>query len=219
MSVPKHMSGCSTVTFRTACRDCGAPVYYFSCNCGSKVFFDSLGGAWPLHGDSCLPYLVRLNLEEGHHSIDEIHTLVEERAGALGVPVPERARRLLGFAESVRSNRLNISAIPPREGITTLQGTVIAVEPRINVLRHFNLKGGPVGQGLLGTLAGESFARITVREEPDPYFNCRQFDVFVPQDSISRLGLRARVDVQLQLAVHSVIGRSSIWLATEIDRQ
>lgn len=44
-----HGLWCSARTFPMRCRHCGGDVFYFSCNCGSKVFFDDLGGDWPLH--------------------------------------------------------------------------------------------------------------------------------------------------------------------------
>ena len=45
MSVPRHGVDCRTRTFPTKCKDCGDEVFYFSCTCGSKVFFEELGMA------------------------------------------------------------------------------------------------------------------------------------------------------------------------------
>jgi len=42
-------------TFRTKCRYCGADVYFYTDECGSKVFFDDLGPPWPKH--ECQEYL------------------------------------------------------------------------------------------------------------------------------------------------------------------
>src|SRR5690606_17686842 len=33
----------------TKCPHCKEPVFFFSCDCGSKVFFDDLGDPWPIH--------------------------------------------------------------------------------------------------------------------------------------------------------------------------
>ena len=44
-----HGWWCGSKAFPTRCRYCHSDVFYFSCNCGSKVFFDDLGGDWPLH--------------------------------------------------------------------------------------------------------------------------------------------------------------------------
>ena len=40
---------CNTKTFPTKCHTCGASVFFFSCDCGSRVFFDELGEPWPVH--------------------------------------------------------------------------------------------------------------------------------------------------------------------------
>jgi hypothetical protein len=52
-----HGWWCAARTFPMHCRSCRADVFYFSCNCGSKVFFDDLGGDWPLH--DCTDHIVK----------------------------------------------------------------------------------------------------------------------------------------------------------------
>ena len=44
-----HGVWCNTRTFPTTCRYCQQSIYYFHCDCDSKVFFDSLGWPWPIH--------------------------------------------------------------------------------------------------------------------------------------------------------------------------
>ena len=46
---PTHGYWCNTRTFPTVCRYCGNSVFYHQCDCGSKVFFNSLGSPWPVH--------------------------------------------------------------------------------------------------------------------------------------------------------------------------
>lgn len=45
----KHGQNCKTKTYPMTCKYCGQKVFYFSCTCGSKVFFDDLGKPWPQH--------------------------------------------------------------------------------------------------------------------------------------------------------------------------
>lgn len=42
MAVPNHGSGCVTKTYPITCKKCNQDVFYFSCSCGSKVFFDEI---------------------------------------------------------------------------------------------------------------------------------------------------------------------------------
>ena len=44
-----HGDWCNARTCPSKCKACKAAVFYFSCDCGSKVFFDQLGGRWPEH--------------------------------------------------------------------------------------------------------------------------------------------------------------------------
>ena len=36
-------------TFPTRCKYCGERVFYYANEYGSKVYFDNLGGTWPIH--------------------------------------------------------------------------------------------------------------------------------------------------------------------------
>ena len=49
-----HGRWCNAKTYKLRCKYCGKMIYYFSCDCGSKVFFDELDYPWPIH--NCLEY-------------------------------------------------------------------------------------------------------------------------------------------------------------------
>ncbi len=44
-----HGDWCNARTRPSRCSACGVNVFYFWCDCGSKVFFEELGGSWPQH--------------------------------------------------------------------------------------------------------------------------------------------------------------------------
>ena len=44
-----HGADCKTRTFPLDCRHCGRGIFFFTCECGSRVLFDELGGVWPIH--------------------------------------------------------------------------------------------------------------------------------------------------------------------------
>lgn len=54
MAVPGHGYNCSSTLWRTKCPNCRRPVFFFSCSCGSKVFFEKTGDPWPRH-TNCVP--------------------------------------------------------------------------------------------------------------------------------------------------------------------
>ena len=45
----RHGPRCNARTYPTTCRRCRSRVFYFSCDCGSLVFFDNLGPRWSGH--------------------------------------------------------------------------------------------------------------------------------------------------------------------------
>ena len=49
MSGARHGWWCNTKTYRTNCPTCNRSVFYFSCDCGCRVFFNKLGQPWPIH--------------------------------------------------------------------------------------------------------------------------------------------------------------------------
>ena len=56
-----HGIFCNTKTFPTNCRYCSQRIFFFSCDCHSRVFFDELGPPWPIHdcrtrGNNVAPY-------------------------------------------------------------------------------------------------------------------------------------------------------------------
>ena len=69
MSGAIHGWWCNTKTYPTHCPSCNHPVFYFSCDCGCRVFFNKLGQPWPIHSchsaqpDSNVPKISPKSLE------------------------------------------------------------------------------------------------------------------------------------------------------------
>lgn len=47
--MPAHGEWCNARTYPTTCPHCGQRVFFFTCDHGSRVFFDELGPPWPKH--------------------------------------------------------------------------------------------------------------------------------------------------------------------------
>ena len=56
-----HGSWCNTVTEPRDCRYCRSRVFYFTCDCGCKVFFEDLGPPWNKH--DCPEYQKEVDVE------------------------------------------------------------------------------------------------------------------------------------------------------------
>ena len=59
----KHVS---RKTVPVTCKFCGKRVFYHTNEYGSKVFFDELGGNWPIH--ECNGYLLAKSVKESNYS-------------------------------------------------------------------------------------------------------------------------------------------------------
>ena len=66
-------------TIPTTCKYCGKRVFYHTNDYGSKVFFDELGGKWPIH--ECNGYLLAKSAKESS-SLD-----VLSRPKKSGIPI------------------------------------------------------------------------------------------------------------------------------------
>lgn len=55
---PSHGSHCNARTYPTQCKYCHKRVFFFSCDHGSKVFFDELGAPWKQH--ACIQMRIEL---------------------------------------------------------------------------------------------------------------------------------------------------------------
>ena len=63
MSYEKYVS---RKTIPLICRYCGQKVFYHTNEYGSKVFFDELGGSWPIH--ECDGYLMAKVIKASYYS-------------------------------------------------------------------------------------------------------------------------------------------------------
>ena len=52
-------------TIPITCKFCGKKVFYHTNDYGSKVFFDALGGAWPIH--ECNGYFLAKSVKGSYH--------------------------------------------------------------------------------------------------------------------------------------------------------
>ncbi len=44
-----HGPACNARTRPTRCRRCHEDIFFFTCDCGSRVLFDELGDSWTKH--------------------------------------------------------------------------------------------------------------------------------------------------------------------------
>jgi len=212
MSVPTHREGCQTTTWKTICLDCRKPVYYFSCSCGSKVFFDSLGDPWPLHADSCPVYHARVMINSGSDPRD-IRKLLDSHAKVSGIPIPaELDQYLSGYGAP---GKIYYNDELPSDDPIEIEGRIYEVN-KINFFKRFELDDNLIIRRLLGKLVTEPYLEVIVREDADQNIRIRKRWTFVvPEEGATKL--RKGITVYATLQGKSIIDDLAIWVANDLD--
>jgi len=215
---PTHGWWCNARTYRTRCKYCGEPVFFFTCDCGSKVFFDKLGWPWPEH--HCVEYLIALYGKE-----------LVERAMSVQIKLPGRLTavdfldrdyanviRRQSRRESPQPEHRIVRCSPTEREVTHNIGVIREVVAEVDVFRKLNIpRDSPFGTQLLGPLAQGEFVQLTVhvgdlgREDVNSYTflvsKALWAESTLAKDDVVSFALRARV----------IPGRSVVWLCDELS--
>lgn len=218
MAVPTHRPDCETMIWRTTCPDCLDKVYFFSCSCGSKVYFDLNRPPWDPHADRCIPYLVRTLRDVSGYSAAQILAAVDQRARQLGQPIPpDIERQLIDLSQRARPG-LFIHRVLPEDDQITIAGRVIEINRQVNFFKRFGLAENHISRALLGQLAKEPHVELTVRSEAEPgTIDCHQATFFYPKKLFARTYFGQHSMVWVVLTPHPVTGQDPVWLAETVD--
>jgi hypothetical protein len=218
MPVPTHREDCKSLIYSTNCPDCGALVYYFSCSCGSKVYFNLKEPPWNPHEDSCIPYLLRYLTEIERIPESQIRSFVEEYSRTSGVPIPLDVRRRLDELEGHASNRLTINEVHPLGDSRPAMGMIMSINSQVNFFKRFSYGDNVMGRGLLGKLVRDSYVEIVIREDASELNVCNEFYAFQKLVDFRRTGLGQHARVIATLDSHRIPDGRIIWVVEHIER-
>lgn len=223
-----HGWWCNTRTFPTVCKYCSGDVFYFSCDCGSKLFFDSLGYPWPIH--HCAEYkpsptLSRLGQEDLSGSV--LSYLTDSEAEQLSQFIDQNIER--DYAEGIRTAQEGekrspkkaswiIRQDPYHDCKTTERGIITELIQDANILKKANIREGSLGVSMLGKYATVKLAQITVHTSAlaeDKSENC-SFTFFVEASVVRQLGLVKGCFVVAQLWGIVVSPKHPIWVCEQL---
>ena len=218
MSVPRHGVDCRTRTFPTKCSKCGDEVFFFSCTCGSQVFFDQLGWPWPEHDcgfsrsdNRWARSRPRTNLGGGGVRV-EISDGVTATRPAEDVPprwnidptVVDAARR-----DARSRERRPIESVPPGADWTVeVTGVIREVAHQVDVYRRLKLPRTAVSEGFLGVLGSGRWGRVTIHVLESVTYS---YTAWVPVSLLPAGGLGLGVTVTAVLRRMDVAGVAREW--------
>lgn len=211
--VASHGTWCGARTYPTSCRHCGSEVFYFTCNCGSKVFFDELGGDWPEH--RCIEYLVtqygKEFVERGlarqmmRPGLPRKYQFKDEYAASV-----EKARKAPSSFQVVRND--------PRENDEIqATGTVREVILEIDLMKKFDLPDTLLGRAFLGLLGDERFGQLTVHVGSMGEADVHSFTMLASTGSISAMNLERGALLSFRISAFSIPGKKLVWLAEALE--
>ncbi len=226
MPVPTHRYDCTTRLWETSCPDCDDAVYFFSCTCGSKVFFDLPDPPWNPHERRCIPYLARQASSVEGMSLTEVRKRVDLEARRRNQPVPKKAKRMLARLANGETGGTTVLRVTP--GVEGFEGETLVVTGRVHEVHEVNmyLRTGffpsVVGKGLLGDLGKQPVVELILRGERDPDTGfLDEIAILAYEKAWRESGLRQHAHVMVEVTQYeqrTVTGGIRVWLAKRIER-
>jgi hypothetical protein len=214
MPIPTHTSSCYTKTFPCKCPDCNRNVYYLSCNCGSKVFFNSLGGIWPIH--ECNERLVREAIEflQGveNYTNEEVYNWIDKS----GRSIPDEFIQVIENQIGKRKLKPTIMPMEFDENISSLVGSIIEINKDINFFKKISGEKNEFTEKLLNELTKEKFSEIKIREQIDDLGFVKEYKIFATNSLINRFLIQKNSKVAVQIRQAKSIWKC--WVVTGLQK-
>lgn len=218
MSVPQHGEHCRTLTFPTKCRHCGDDVFFFSCTCGSRVFFDELGWPWPEHDCAFSRSDQRWARERPKTKLADGGVRVEISEGVTAVRRGKSSNRywdidpkVAAVAEQEARSRKShpIESVPPGADWTVnIVGVVRELYRKVDVYQRLQLPRTTLSKGFLGDLGSGDWGRVTIHEIKSVIYS---YTAWIPTSILSAEGPKLGTTVSATLQRLDVHGKAREW--------
>ena len=199
-----HGVDCDARTFPTKCNFCGEKVFYFSCSCGSKVFFDDLGSPWPKH--NCLDaerkwarQLPKTVSEDGGVNVEIAPGITVRRPGEHRGDTWNIDPRLVTKSklESKSRDQNPIESVPP--GVDTplkITGVVREVIRLVDAFKRFKLTRNSMNAAFLRMLGSGDWSQITIHDLQTVVYS---YTFWIREQDLPRNGLRTGTTATVKL--------------------
>ncbi len=219
MSVPTHGPDCISKAYKTRCPDCGNDVFFFTCNCGTKIFFDDLGYPWPEH--HCRQREIRdaihLIRQSERLTDDEIFRRIEEYGKKHGRHISREFFEIIDNELTRRRKEFKCLEIEFNENIKGLAGQITGLNKDINFAKRFGFDHtAPFIKDLLGELSKAPFTEIIIRDNPDKNNHSRQYSVFIKSAELKLTGIH--LGDMITVRVRESKSLTKVWVVSNIQK-
>lgn len=209
-----HGWWCRTKTFPMTCKHCQQRVFFYSCDCGSRVFFETLGPPWRTH--SCYPG------EDLYAPSRPNTSFVPRRERLARVPSTKGPFIAHGLVRRATASPVDhpIRRIDPEPSRrATIVGEVREVLEESNVYKALRYSDAPMGRAILGKLASGPMGKVTVHAPPETrgHHIRESYTAWVPAQRVrgSEVVRGAAVEAELEAVV--VPDRAGVWFCRRLE--
>lgn len=214
-----HGFRCGARTIPLNCRYCRASIFYFRCECGSRVLFEELGPPWPQH--RCLDHFAGLVEGVGKANLERLMTkqMTTVRVDWTYARWARDAfRDALGSATPPGRRPREIVALEPYPGIEAEEeGIVRELNPAVDVRRRFDVEPHTIGEAALGEIGRESQAQVTVHTGALGDDDDFSFTFLVPRSKLAHGDIGIGDLVRFRLRGVAILDRDPAWVCDRID--
>ena len=205
-----------TKTWQTACPDCAKRVFFFSCTCGSKVFFDQLGAPWPHHEDVCVGHLVRVLRNADGLSFAQIERRLEDEAERRGAVVPANVRTLMRTLNFRETGAPTILDLTPGVEKRDFVGTVMVIN-RVNLFKRLEVPDNAISRKILVPYLAEEHVMMVVRGNVNDHTGfAGQVEALAKKAMVDEKGIRRGTVLTVSLEP-KIIGRERLWIVQDLE--
>lgn len=213
-----HGWWCNSVTWPTKCPSCGDSVFFFQCDCESKVFFDELGPPWPIH--DCDTSWAR-NRPRTRDSSGAI--IVEISPGITVRRAPDNfsiASDTLSRARRYTQQRDPIVAINPNpdSGPVIVVGLLREEKIEVDIVTSLRLpSNSSMVSAFLGPLAKGRWGKVTIHRQSSNEDVIQSYTAWVASEMLANSRHLKGVTVMATLSAFSVPQVGIFWICEDYE--
>lgn len=207
-----HGSWCRARTWLTRCPTCGHRVYFFMCNCGSKVFFDDLGDPWPRHDcDTSWTRGIRRTVDPSGRVTAHLSSGVSVTRPPEDFSVDERVIARARTPKRREAAEPIIAVDPKGDATCEITGVLRELTRSAKPLKAFGFDERDMGYALLGVIGAQPVGRITVHVPKDDSSQLQSYTAWIPSALIKDARINTGITVSIRAQGVPIAGKDYVW--------